>query len=80
MTLKPQASSLTSTTTNDVRPGILFRSRPARSARGTSARMLRIIDTDGVWAVAENTETGRRSRMSVEAIVKRFEKFGEQLS
>ena len=68
------------TSTADVRPGILFRSKPARSARGTAARLLRIIDTDGIYAVAENTETGRRSRMSVEAIVKRFEKFGERLS
>lgn len=70
----------TMTTSGDVRPGILFRSKASRSNRGTAARLLRIIDTDGVYAVAENTETGRRSRMSVEAIVRRFEKFGERLS
>ncbi len=63
----------------EVSPGSLFREKAGRSKRGTSAKQLRIIDTDGVYAVAENTATRRRSRMSVAAIVKRFEKFGEPL-
>ena len=70
---------MTDVSPESVKPGTLFRSKAGRSARGTPARMLRIIDTDGVYAVAENTATRRRSRMSIAAIIKRFDKFGDAI-